>query len=66
VRLVIETPKRLTKRQEELLRELAELDHKHVSPERKSFLDRLYQWFAPEDAKPAKETKPKSDEDNEA
>lgn len=45
VRLIIETPKKLTKRQEELFRELAEIEHKHVSPERKSFLDRLYDWF---------------------
>jgi molecular chaperone DnaJ len=41
----VETPKSLTKRQDELLRELAELDHKHVSPERKSFLDKLKEMF---------------------
>ena len=29
------------KRQEELFRELAELEQKHVSPQRKSFLDKL-------------------------
>lgn len=52
VRLVIETPRKLTKRQEELYRELADLDHKHVSPERKSFLDRLYGWFTAADEKP--------------
>jgi molecular chaperone DnaJ len=45
VQLVVETPRQLTKRQEELLRELAELDHKHVSPERKSFLDKVKDFF---------------------
>ena len=54
VHLRVVTPTNLTKRQEELLRELAELDGKHVSPERKSFLDRVKDffttastWFAP-------------------
>jgi molecular chaperone DnaJ len=45
VQLVVETPRNLTKRQEELLRELAEIEHKHVSAERKSFLDRLRDFF---------------------
>lgn len=46
VQIVVETPRTLAKRQEELFRELAELDHKHVSPERKSFLDKLRDFFA--------------------
>jgi molecular chaperone DnaJ len=46
VQVVVETPRSLTKRQEELFRELAELDKKHVSPERKSFLDKLRQFFS--------------------
>ncbi len=46
VRLV--TPRNLTKRQEELLRELGEIEGKHVSPERKSFLDRVRDFFTPE------------------
>jgi molecular chaperone DnaJ len=46
VQVVVETPQKLTKRQEELLRELAELDHKHVSPERKSFLEKVRDLFA--------------------
>jgi molecular chaperone DnaJ len=50
VQVLVETPRTLTKRQEELFRELAELDHKHVSPERKSFLDKLRAFFAPEAA----------------
>jgi molecular chaperone DnaJ len=43
--LMVETPKNLSKRQEELLRELAELDHKHVSPQRKSFFEKLRELF---------------------
>ena len=41
----VETPRHLSKRQEELLRELAELDHKHVSAERKSFVEKLKSLF---------------------
>jgi molecular chaperone DnaJ len=43
--LRVVTPTNLTKRQEELLRELADLDGKHVSPERKSFLERVKEFF---------------------
>ena len=32
VQVIVETPRHLTKRQEELFRELAEIDQKHVSP----------------------------------
>ena len=45
IHLRVVTPTSLTKRQEELLREMAELDGKHVSPERKSFLDRVKAFF---------------------
>jgi molecular chaperone DnaJ len=48
VHVKVVTPRTLTKRQEELLRELAELDGNQVSPERKSFLDRLREIFTPE------------------
>lgn len=48
VQVTVETPRRLTKRQEELFRELAEIDQKNVSPERKSFLDRLKSFFTGE------------------
>jgi molecular chaperone DnaJ len=44
------TPRHLTKRQEELFRELEELEGKEVSPERKSFLDRLREFFSPDSA----------------
>ncbi len=45
VHLRVVTPTNLTKRQEELFRELAELDGKHVSPERKSFMERVKEFF---------------------
>jgi molecular chaperone DnaJ len=45
VHLRVVTPSNLTKRQEELLRELAVLDGQNVAPERKSFLDRVRQFF---------------------
>lgn len=48
VQVLVETPRTLTKRQEELLRELAELDQKHVSPQRRSFLDKLKEFFTQE------------------
>ncbi len=47
VQVVVETPRNLTKRQEELFRELAEIEHKHVSPARKGFLDKLKEFFSP-------------------
>lgn len=40
-KVVIEVPKRLTKRQEELLRELAAAEEAEVSPKRKGFLEWL-------------------------
>lgn len=48
--VVVETPKNLTKRQEELLRELAEIDKKQVSPERKSFFEKIREYFAGKEA----------------
>lgn len=49
VRVTIETPKKLTKKQEELLRQLAEEEHANVSPHRKSFFEKLKDYFVPED-----------------
>ena len=49
VQTFIETPKKLSQRQEELLRELAELEQTHVSPQRKSFLEKLKNYFAVSD-----------------
>ena len=48
VQVVVETPRQLTKRQEELFRELAEIDQKNVSPQRKSFLEKLRNLFSVE------------------
>jgi molecular chaperone DnaJ len=45
VQVVVETPKHLTKRQEELFRELAEIEQKNVSPQRKSFFEKLRGLF---------------------
>ena len=46
VRVLVEIPKRLTERQEGLLREFAETEDHNVLPQSKSFLDRLKQYFS--------------------
>jgi molecular chaperone DnaJ len=46
VQLMIEVPRNLTPRQEELLRELAELEMKNVSPHQKSFFEKIKDYFA--------------------
>ena len=43
--VIVETPRNLTRRQEELFRELAELEQKHVSAERKNFFDKIRDFF---------------------
>jgi molecular chaperone DnaJ len=45
VEVLVETPRHLSPRQEELLRELAEIEHEHVSPKRKSFFEKLRDYF---------------------
>ena len=45
--LNVVTPRKLTKRQEELFRELGEIDGVNVPPEHKSFLDRIKAFFTP-------------------
>ena len=50
VELVVETPTHLTKRQEELLRELADVEGKNVSPQRKSFFEQLKSLFTGDSA----------------
>jgi len=45
IRIHVEVPKKLDQREEALLRELAELEHTNVSPQRKSFLDKLKRYF---------------------
>src|SRR5262249_21809403 len=48
VEIVVETPRSLSPRQEELFRELAELEHEDVSPKRKSFFEKLRDYFTEE------------------
>jgi molecular chaperone DnaJ len=48
VRVIVETPRKLNGRMEELFRELANLENKHVSEKRKSFLDRVKEYFTEE------------------
>ena len=48
VEVVVETPKKLSARHEELFRELASLEEKHVSPQRRGFLDMLKTVFTDE------------------
>jgi molecular chaperone DnaJ len=45
VQVQVEVPHKLSKQQEELLRELAELEQTEVSPHRKTFLESLKEYF---------------------
>ncbi len=45
VQVTIEVPKSLNQRQEELLRDLAEQEHANVSPHRKSFFEKVREYF---------------------
>ncbi|HHT9130969.1 MAG TPA: molecular chaperone DnaJ [Candidatus Tripitaka californicus] len=45
VRIVVEVPTRLTARQEELLREFAELENKNQNPKWKNFWQRVKEYF---------------------
>ncbi len=46
VQTYIEVPEKLTDKQQELLRQLAELEHVHVTPQRKSFLEKIREYFS--------------------
>ncbi len=46
VQVTIEVPKKVTSEEEALLRQLAELEHKNVAPERKSFFEKVKEFFA--------------------
>jgi molecular chaperone DnaJ len=48
VEVTIEVPKRLTPRAQELLRELAEEEHANVAPHRKTFFEKLREYFSSE------------------
>ena len=47
----IEVPKKISAEQEKLLRELAEIEQAHVSPHRKSFFEKIKEYFAGEETK---------------
>jgi len=45
VQVIIETPRKLTKEQEELLKKFAETEDIHITPQRKSFLEKVKEYF---------------------
>ncbi len=47
VQVTLEVPRKLSAREEELLRELAKEEKSNVSPHRKTFLERLKDYFTP-------------------
>jgi molecular chaperone DnaJ len=49
VEVQVEVPRKLGNDQEELLRQLAEIEEANVSPHKESFLDKLMDWFSSED-----------------
>jgi molecular chaperone DnaJ len=52
IEVVVETPRHLTPRQEELLREFAVIEHEQVSPRRRSFFEKLRDYFTEETETP--------------
>ncbi len=55
VQTFVEIPKKVSPKQEELLRKLAELEDEHVTPHRKSFFERVLTYFRHEEDKAVKE-----------
>ena len=55
VRVDVEVPQKLSEESETLLRQLAEIEKANVSPHRRSFLETLKDWFAP-DEEPEQQT----------
>ena len=53
VQVIVDVPRKLTPKQETLLRELAEIEHGNVTPERKTFFDKLKTFFAGDEEKKA-------------
>ena len=49
VQVNIEVPESVNEEEETLLRQLAELDHKNVAPERQSFFDKVKKYFTHEE-----------------
>jgi molecular chaperone DnaJ len=56
VQLIVEIPKKMTHRQEELLREFAASERKGVLPQRESFLEKLAKYLG--EGKPEGKKKP--------
>ncbi|MFO0998946.1 MAG: DnaJ C-terminal domain-containing protein [Planctomycetaceae bacterium] len=50
VEVQVEIPRKLSAEQEDLLRKLAELDHKNVMPQRKSFFEQVKAFFSGENS----------------
>ncbi len=50
VHMHVEVPKKLSKKHEELLRQLAEVENKNVSAHRKTFFESVKEFFAPHEA----------------
>jgi len=48
VQVVIDVPKKPSPREEELLRQLAEVEQVHVSPKRKSFFEQIKAFLTPQ------------------
>jgi molecular chaperone DnaJ len=46
VQVNVEVPKQVTEEEEELLRRLADLEHKNVAPARKSFIEKVKDYFS--------------------
>ncbi|MGD9127316.1 MAG: molecular chaperone DnaJ [Planctomycetia bacterium] len=49
VQVYIEVPHKVSKEEETLLRKLSELEHSNVSPQRKSFFEKVKEYFVPEE-----------------
>lgn len=47
IQALLEVPRKLSARQEAVLRQLAELEHSDVTPHRKSFMEKIRDYFAP-------------------
>jgi molecular chaperone DnaJ len=45
VQVRIEVPKRVTPEEQSLLRQLADIEHKNVAPERKGFFEKVKEYF---------------------
>jgi molecular chaperone DnaJ len=50
VQVNIDVPKKVTGEEETLLRQLAELEHRNVAPARKSFFDKVKEYFTQDDS----------------